>query len=176
MENTDSVVAIFSDHASAEAAIKKLAADGIEIKHLSLVGRGYATDEKVVGFYNVGDRVKVWGSRGAFWGGLWGWLFGGVFMFVPVFGHVFVLGWLATAVVAALEGAVVVGGIGAVSAALISAGIPKDSVLSYETEIKADKFLVLVRGTHEELTRARAIVDAFHPSRIDRHEILATAT
>ena len=174
MENSDTVVAIFSEHTAAEAAIKKLAADGIDVKHISLIGKGYSTDEKVVGFYNAGDRVKVWGSRGAFWGGLWGWLFGGVFLFVPVLGHVFVLGWLATSVISALEGAVVVGGISALSAALISSGIPKDSVLKYETEINADSFLVLVRGTGEELARARTIIDSFHPARIDRHEILET--
>jgi hypothetical protein len=42
------------------------------MKNLSVVGKGYHTEEKVIGFYNVGDRVKFWGSRGAFWGGLWG--------------------------------------------------------------------------------------------------------
>ena len=57
MENSDTVVAIFSEHTAAEAAIKKLAADGIDVKHISLIGKGYSTDEKVVGFYNAGDRV-----------------------------------------------------------------------------------------------------------------------
>ena len=50
--------------------------------------------------------MKFWGKRGAFWGGLWGWLFGGVFMFVPVVGHVVVLGYLASMVIPAVEGAV----------------------------------------------------------------------
>ena len=40
-ENTknDSAVAVFNDHESAEAAIKKLAAAGIDMKHLSVVGK-----------------------------------------------------------------------------------------------------------------------------------------
>ena len=80
---TDSnVVAVFSDHQQAETAVRKLAASGIDMKHLSVVGQGYHSDEKVVGFYNAGDRIKFWGKRGAFWGGLWGWLFGGVFRLV----------------------------------------------------------------------------------------------
>jgi hypothetical protein len=76
MERTDTVVAIFADHQGAETAVKKLAEGGIDVKHLSLIGKGYHSDEKVVGFYNAGDRIKFWGERGAFWGGLWGWFFG----------------------------------------------------------------------------------------------------
>ncbi len=51
MENTkrDTVVAIFADHQSAEAAVKKLTTGGFEMKNLSVVGKGFHTDEKVVG-------------------------------------------------------------------------------------------------------------------------------
>ena len=105
------------------------------MKDLSLVGKGYHTDEKVVGFYNSGDRIKFWGSRGAFWGGFWGLFFGGMFLTIPVVGHVIVLGYLALAGVSALEGAVVVGGLSALGAALYGIGIPKDSVIQYETDM-----------------------------------------
>jgi hypothetical protein len=76
----DSVIAVFADHPAAEAAVKKLLAAGFETKNLSVVGKGYHADEKVLGFYNIGDRVKFWGTRGAFWGGLWGMFFGGLFL------------------------------------------------------------------------------------------------
>ena len=92
MNTVGSVVAVYGDHNSAEAAVKKLIASGFETKNLSVVGKGYHTDEKVVGFYNTGDRVKFWGTRGAFWG----LLLGGLFMTIPVVGHVVVLGYLAT--------------------------------------------------------------------------------
>src|SRR6202795_3503047 len=108
MQKADSVIAVFSEHNAAEAAIKKLAAAGFEMKHLSVVGKGYHTDEKVVGFYNTGDRIKFWGTRGAFWGGFWGLFFGGLFMTVPLVGHVVVLGYLATVAVSAIENAILV--------------------------------------------------------------------
>lgn len=170
MTNDNAVIAVFSDHQGAEAAVKKLADAGIDIKHLSVVGKGYHTDEKVVGFYNVGDRMKFWGKRGAFWGGLWGWLFGGVFMFIPVVGHVVVLGYLASMAIAAVEGAVVVGGLSALGAALYSSGIPKDSVIAYETAIKTDAFLVTAHGPAEEMTRAKSILGTFGATRVDLHE------
>lgn len=79
MDVDDAVVAVFPDHPEADAAVKKLAAAGFDVKQLSVVGKGYHTEEKVVGFYNIGDRVKFWGTRGAFWGGMWGLFFGGLF-------------------------------------------------------------------------------------------------
>ena len=105
MENTDLVIAVFADHQAADTAVKKLAAAGFEMKSLGVVGKGYHTEEKVVGFYNMGDRIKFWGKRGAFWGGLWGLFFGGLFLTIPVVGHVVVLGYLAATVIAGVENA-----------------------------------------------------------------------
>src|SRR5271157_4599274 len=53
MENVDTAIAVFADHQAAEAAVKKLAEARFEMKNLSIVGQGYHTDEKVVGFYNT---------------------------------------------------------------------------------------------------------------------------
>jgi hypothetical protein len=168
MQEPNSVIAVFADHQGAEAAVKKLAAEGIDIKHLSVIGKGYHTDEKVTGFYNTGDRVKFWGKNGAFWGGLWGWLVGGVFITAPVVGPVVVVGFVAAAVISAIEGAVVVGGLSALGAALYSIGIPKNSIVAYETDLKADKFLVLAKGPNEEMARAKTLLATFNPSRIDQ--------
>jgi hypothetical protein len=169
MINTETIVAVFTDHASAETAIKKLAASGFAMKDLSLVGKGYHTDEKVVGFYNTGDRVKFWGTRGAAWGGLWGLFFGGLFLSIPVIGHVVVLGFLAAAVISAVEGAIVVGGLSALGAALYGMGIPKDSVIQYETDLKADSFLVMAHGVAADIARAKDLLETESPARIDVH-------
>jgi len=169
MAGKDSVVAVFGDHEAAESAVKKLAAAGFEMKNLTLVGKGYHTDEKVVGFYNTGDRVKFWGSRGAFWGGFWGLFFGGVFMTIPVVGHVVVLGYLAAMIVSAVESAVLVGGLSALGAALYSIGIPKDSVIAYEAAVKADDFLVMAHGSAADMARAKAILGESNARSVDVH-------
>jgi hypothetical protein len=169
MEHANTVIAVFADHNGAETAVKKLAAAGFEMKNLSVVGKGYHTDEKVVGFYNIGDRVKFWGTRGAFWGGLWGWFFGGLFMTIPVVGHVVVLGYLATMAITAVETAIMAGGLSALGAALFSIGIPKDSVIQYEAAVKADDFLVMAHGTAEEMARAKTILGKANASRLELH-------
>jgi hypothetical protein len=169
MEKVDTVVAVFANHDAAEAAVRKLAASGFAMKNLSLVGKGYHTEEKVVGFYNIGDRVKFWGKRGAFWGGFWGLFLGGLFMSVPVVGHLVVLGYLAAVVFSGIENAVLLGGLSALGAALYSIGIPKDSVLQYEADLTADDFLVMAHGTAAEVARAKAILGTANATRLDVH-------
>jgi hypothetical protein len=175
MENTDTVITVFADHPAAEAAIKKLTTAGFEMKNLSVVGKGYHTDEKVVGFYNTGDRVKFWGIRGAFWGGFWGLFLGGMFMAVPVVGQVVVLGYIATIVIAGIENALMVGGISALAAALYSIGVPNDSVIQYETALKTDSFLVMAHGPAAEIARAKTILGTANPTRVDLHTAANTA-
>ena len=165
----DTLIAVFADHAAAERAVRALADTSFDLKQISIVGQGYHTEETVLGFYNAGDRVKFWGRRGAFWGGLWGLFFGGVFLMVPVVGQVMVLGYLAATVISAIEGAVVVGGLSALGAALFSLGIPRDSVLQYEMALKADGFLVTVHGTPDMLARARTVLSNAKPSRVELH-------
>jgi hypothetical protein len=174
MAHNDAVVAVFPDRHAAEAAVKKLVDADFDMKKISVVGKGYHTEEKVVGFYNAGDRIRFWGKRGAFWGGLWGLFFGGVFMTIPVIGHVIVLGYLAATVISSIESAIVVGGLSALGAALYSTGIPKDSVIEYESAVKADGFLVMAHGSADEMARARAMLDTSNPTRLDVHEGLQT--
>ena len=173
MDDYQTAIAVFPDHESAEKAVKTLTAAGFDMKNLSVVGKGYHSEEKVVGFYNAGDRIKFWGSRGAFWGGFWGLFFGGLFLTAPLTGPV-VVGFLATVALSAIENAIVVGGIGALGAALFSIGVPKDSVLNYESEIKADSFLVMARGPEQEVQRAKAILGTANASRVDIHRGAAT--
>jgi hypothetical protein len=170
MQNSDTTIAVLRDHAAAEAAIKKLAQAGFDMKSMTVIGQGFHTEEKVVGFYNTGDRIKFWGTRGAFWGGFWGLFFTGAFIAVPAVGPVVVLGTLAATVISAVEGAVVFGGLSALGAALFSIGIPKDSVIDYEAAIKADNFLVMAHGPAVDMARAKAILDMANPIRSDTHQ------
>ena len=158
MTNEDSIVAVYEKHTEAEQAVQELQRAGFDLKKLSIVGKEYHTDEHVVGYYNAGDRMKYWGGLGAFWGGIWGLLFGAAFFVVPGVGPVLVAGPLVAWIIGALEGAVVVGGLSAIGASLYSIGIPKDSVLRYEVQLKADKFLLVAHGTSKEIAKAHEIL------------------
>lgn len=101
---------------------------------------------------------QAWGVLGAFWGGLWGLLFGSAFFAIPGIGPILVAGPLVGWIVGALEGATIVGGISALGAALASIGIPNDSVLQYENDLRADRFLVVAHGTSAEVAKAKDII------------------
>jgi hypothetical protein len=170
MTKHNAVVAIYRSHAEAEAGVQELQHSGFDMKKLSIVGRDYHTDEHVVGYYNAGDRMKYWGKTGAFWGGIWGLLFGSAFFFVPGLGPLLVAGPLVGWIVGALEGAVVVGGLSAIGAGLYSLGIPRNSILRYETAIKTGKFVVVAHGTAEEAIQAREIIHRTNPEALEEHQ------
>ena len=158
MSKGNVAVAIFNTHVEAENAVKELQKSGFDMKKLSIVGKDYHTEEQVVGYYQMGDRMKYWGKMGAFWGGLWGILFGAAFFWIPGIGPLVVAGPLVSAIVGGLEGAVAVGGLTALGAGLYSIGIPKDSIINYESSIKSDKFLLVVHGSGDELAKAKDIL------------------
>src|ERR1039457_1772267 len=159
MKDHNAVVGIFNSHIEAETSIKEIQRAGFDMKKLSIVGKDYHPEEHVVGYYNAGDRIKVWGKLGAYWGGFWGLLFGSAMFVIPGIGPLFVFGPLAGWIIGALEGAVVVGSISALAGALSTIGIPKDSIVQYETAIKSDKFIVIAHGTADEVAKAKSILD-----------------
>jgi len=88
---------------------------------------------------------------------------------IPGIGPVVVLGPLVGWIVAGLEGAVVVGGLSALGAGLYSIGIPKDSVMKYETALKSDKFLVIAHGTANEVAKAKSILETTGAAHVAAH-------
>jgi hypothetical protein len=166
---------VYNSHTEAEASIKELQRSGFDMKKLSIVGKDYHTEEHVIGYYNTGDRMKVWDKLGAFWGGFWSLLFGSAMFVIPGIGPLLVFGPLVGWIVAALEGAVVVGGLSALGAGLYGIGIPKDSIMQYETALKSDKFLIIAHGTADEVAKAKSILETTGAGQIAAHQGLMTA-
>ena len=166
----NSVIAVYGTHEQAKATVKTLQQQGFDMTKLSIIGKDYHTEEHIVGYYNTGDRMKSWGKFGAFWGGLWGMMFGSAFFLLPGLGPILVAGPLVAWIVGALEGAVIVGGLSVLGAALVSIGVPKDSALKYETELQSGKFILVAHGTVGEIDRAKALLEQ------TQHEGLAIHT
>ena len=158
LEKSCSAVGVFTTHLDAETAVKELQKSGYDMKRLSVVGKDYQTEDNVVGYYNTGDRVATWGKFGLFWGAIWGLLFGSAFFIIPGLGPVMVGGPLVSWIIGALETAVVTGGLTALGGALASIGIPKDSIVRYESALKASKFVLVVHGSAQEVQKAQTIL------------------
>jgi hypothetical protein len=63
-----------------------------------------------------------------------------------------------------------VGGLSAIGASLYSLGIPKDSILQYETDLKAGKFVLLVHGSADDAGRAKDILTRTQPATLEHHQ------
>ena len=163
------VIATYANHDQAEAAVRLLNQRGIDMRHLSLIGQNYHTEQQPLGFVNTGDRVLSWGKLGAFWGAIWGLLLGSAMLFVPGVGYVFFAGWI----VSMLGGAVIGGAAGALGGALASIGVPNDTVVRYETALRAGSFLLIAHGTEEETQRARDILATTENTGIDTYQAVA---
>jgi hypothetical protein len=154
MSECSAVLAICNTHTETEVAIKELKQAAFNVKKLSIVGKDYHTDKHVVGYYNAGDCMKYWGTA------------------IPGIGPVLIVGPLLGWVLGALEETVVTGGMTAIGAAFNNLGIPKDSVLNYETAIKSSKFILLAHGTAEEVAHAQSIIQTKRARSIGTHAIV----
>jgi uncharacterized membrane protein len=175
MSTQNSVVAVYRTHPEADQAVKELQRGGVDMRKLSIVGKDYHTEEQVIGYYTMGDRMKYWGKMGAFWGGFWGLLFGSAFFVIPGLGPILAAGPIVAWIVAGLESAVAVGGLSALGAGLYSIGIPKDSILKYETALRSDQFVLIAHGTAAEVAKARDIIQTTHPAEVNIHSGEAVA-
>ena len=57
----------------------------------------------------------------------------------------------------------VVGGLSAIGAGLYSVGIPRNSIVTYETAVKAGQYQVVAHGTSAEAAKARNILSTLKP-------------
>jgi len=165
---------IFNTRVEAKDAILSLNQMGFDIRKLSLVGRGYHSEEHPIGFYTTGDRIKSWGTQGAFWGGVWGLLFPPAFFMIPGLGLMVMAGPIVSILISALEGAVLVGGVSSLGAALSQIGVPKNSIIKYETALLADKYLLMVHGSVEDENLVRTILSHSNVEAISHTPDLAT--
>jgi len=169
MEFDNSVVGIVRTHDDAEAVVKELQRSGFDMKKLSVVGKGYHSEEHPLGFYTAGDRMKGWGGLGVFWGTIWGLLLGAAFFWIPGLGPLAVAGPFTHLLVTGVEGAVLGGSVGVLGGALAGLGLSKESVIKYETRLKADNYLIIAHGTSEEVERARGIL---HTHALEEPEVV----
>ena len=161
----NAVVAIYGAHAGAEEAIED---PEVWIRSKATVDRrqGLPHRRALGGLLQYWRSMQIgtrWTPSGAASGGCCS-----VPPFLPFQGlaRSSSAGPLVTWMIAALESALVVGGFGSIGAALFGMGIPKDSILQYETALRSDRFLLLAHGTAEEVAKARDILQTTKPEAV----------
>ncbi len=169
------VIGLFATHEAADGAVRQLADAGIAWPAISVIGKNCHSEEHAVGYVSAGDRAWFFGKRGAFWGGLGGLLLGSGFFYIPFIGPLVALGPIASTLAGGLEGAVLAGGASALAGALGVMGIPRGTVVRYETAIKADQFLVTVHASRQDVARIERVLAGSGGSDVQSHPFAAGA-
>jgi hypothetical protein len=68
-----------------------------------------------------------------------------------------------------MEGAAITAGVTVVGAGLFSIGIPKDSIVRYETAIKTGSYVLIAHGTAADVTHAQDVIGRTNPITTDQH-------
>ena len=169
------ILALYPSKEAAQYSIDKLIKDCYVMDEISLLGRvgeGSGDDLLGVSYHGAGERLKVWGGHGAFWGGIWGLLASasGLF-FIPGIGPGAAAGYVVGAILVVIAGttvgAVIGGGamlgaaaVSQLSIALHRQGVPKDKLQHLHDAIREGRYLVMLRCGANEVDHWRSRLDS----------------
>jgi hypothetical protein len=151
-------IATYPDHAAAEDAVRRLQQEGIPMDNLSIIGKDFQSVEQPLGFVTTGSVAREGARVGGWTGGIFGLLVGAAFLVMPGVGAVVVAGPLTAAILGGIEGAVAGAAFGGLAGALAGLGVSKDKAIRYESQVKAGKFLVTLRGDTTQIEHARSVL------------------
>lgn len=152
----------YDNHSEAEKAVITLQENDYDIENLSIVAINLYSTEKILGFYNLKDKVRSWAAAGAFWTGFWGFLFGFSTYSVPFIGPLLFAGPIG-AILTGIGMAIVGGLLGALAAVIAGSFASNYKKLKYDTKIKAGKYMLLSQSSDSQIERARKILHAHVP-------------
>lgn len=150
------VVGVYETDEQARLGLDALLEEGVPETRISIVGAGETEDEGA--FDQAASPTAKGAARGAVFGGIAGAI---VAIAVPGGAAVVASGLLAGAVVA--TGAVAGASLGIVA----ELGVPTANVADYEEDLADGRYLVIVHGGADEVTRAHAVLDMTDTEELD---------
>jgi len=157
----------YDNHSEAEQAVIRLQENDCDIENMSIVAINLYSTERVLGFYNLKDKVRSWAGAGAFWAGFWGFLFGFSTYSVPFIGPLLFAGPIG-AILTGIGMAIIGAFVSALAAVIAGIFASKYKKLKYDTKIKAGKYMLLSQSSDSQIERARTILHAHVPK--ERYE------
>ncbi len=159
-------IGIFPDRPRAASALQALSDSGFDMKNVSVIARDSKQENPIAGVDVKGevsdhsdDGGKVGVLTGGVLGGVTGLLIGLGTLTIPGIGPVIAageVGTLLTTLVGGSAGALAGGLVGA----LIGLGIPEHRAKKYRDRVAAGDYLVLLRDTDPEISRAEKTLKA----------------
>jgi len=152
-----STIGVYDTHDKAIEAVQELQKAGYSTKHVTLLGQAEIKDEHMqIKTVNPGKVAVTEVGIGAVVGPVIGALAGAGIFAIPGLGFLFGAGALVGAI-AGFDFGLIGGGI---VSALTMLGLKSDRASLYDKHLKEGKFLVIVHGTDQEITKAKDILEA----------------
>lgn len=149
-------IAIFSSHEEALEGLEALKSAGINMKHVSLIGKADIIDDKVHVKSNKA-LIAAPTVAGTVIGTTVGVLTGIGLFAIPGLGVLFGAGAVIGAF-AGFDAGIIAGGLTTV---LVELGIKEENI-KYEEHIKEGSFLMFIDGPEQEFDRAEAVIEGKH--------------
>ena len=165
-----SVIGVYNTMSEAEEAVRMLDKGKFPIKQVSVVTQDMQSEKAVQGYLSAGDIAKSGAGTGAWVGGIFGLLIGAAFIWVPGFGPLVVAGSFASLLLGTMEGVAAGAAGGGVLGSLIGWGVSKQHILKYEEHLKGGKYLLMVFGSQDEVTRAHDILKDSGAAELTQHD------
>jgi hypothetical protein len=161
-------VGVFANRHDAETAIAELKSAGFPMHKVTIIAQDADREADVAGV-DVTDKNKAGNKadEGATAGALTGGTLGGITgllvglgaLAIPGVGPIMVAGELATIISTTVAGGAIGAAAGGLVGALIGLGIPEERAKVYSDRVDRGDYLVIVKGTDEEIGRAEAILN-----------------
>lgn len=173
------LIGVYSSEGNAQRAVEALIEAGYPMDRISVLGKLQHSGDDVLGvvYPAVGERMRVWASHGALWGGLLGALAGvsGLFL-LPGVGTLMAIGPLVEAIAGAATGAALGGGtlagaaaLSQLSVALHREGLPESALEALHATILSGAVLVVLQADlDEDLQRYQHALLRGQPERVLR--------
>ena len=161
-----SVIGVYNSMSDAEEAVRLLDKGSFPIKQVSIVAQDMQSEKEVHGYVSAGDVAKAGANTGGWVGGIFGLLAGAAFIWVPGF---LVAGSFAAILLGSMEGVVAGAAGGGLLGALVGWGVSKQHILKYEEHLKSGKYLLMVHGNADEVTRAHVILQGSGAADLTQH-------
>ena len=155
----DTVVAVFANTVAAGQALERLRVGGIGPESISVVGRSFHVEERLSGYYSLGEGPRYVGRAQEFWSGLMTAARFQAFLWLPGIGPLVIAGPLVDPLMCRLTAEGADTNTTAFASALMDIGFVPTVARKYESAINGDMVLVMVRGQADAVGRAVAAMN-----------------
>jgi hypothetical protein len=167
MSENSSMIAVYETRADGEIGIRELQRAAFNMKELSALGKQEPSEpDGIERSRSTIESLDYESTGNSVSNGCASLLEESASFVVPEIGPLFIAGPLALGFT--WEGSADEA-TSALAAILCKAGIPEGNVAHYESELKADKFLLIARGTPPEVMQAKDVLHITRPIEISIH-------